>query len=63
MRDTIALFRRNPDDPWLKVPIIIGGGTLNDQVCQYVGADYWIVSAMDGVRLCQRLLADRNTKV
>ena len=58
MRDTITLFRRNPADPWANVPLIIGGGAVNDQVCQYVGADYWMSNAMDGVRLCQRLLAD-----
>jgi len=61
MRDTVALFRRNPNDPLVEVPIIIGGGTMNDQVCQFVGADYWMTNAMDGVRLCQRLLADSNT--
>jgi methanogenic corrinoid protein MtbC1 len=56
MRDTITLFRHNPDHTLTSIPIIIGGGSINDQVCQYVGADYWIVNAMDGVRLCQRLL-------
>jgi hypothetical protein len=30
---------------------------MNEQVCQYVEADYWMSNAMDGVRLCQRLLA------
>ena len=63
MRNTIALFRRNPADSLVNVPLIIGGGTMNDQVCQYVGADYWMANAMDGVRLCQRLLAEPNTEV
>lgn len=63
MRDTITLFRRNPDDLLVKVPIIIGGWAMNDQVCQYVGADYWITNAMDGIRLCQRLLADPNSEL
>ncbi len=58
MRDTITLFRHNPDHTLVSIPTIIGGGSINDQVCQYVGADYWIVNAMDGVRLCQRLLVD-----
>lgn len=62
MRDTIALFRRNPDHMLMSIPIIIGGVSINDQVCQYVGADYWIINAMDGVRLCQRLLADKRKK-
>jgi methanogenic corrinoid protein MtbC1 len=60
MRDTIALFRHNPDHTLVSIPIIIGGRSINDQVCQYVGADYWAVNAMDGVRLCQRLLADNR---
>jgi methanogenic corrinoid protein MtbC1 len=62
MRDTISLFRRNPDHALVSIPVIIGGGSINDQVCQYVGADYWIVNAMDGVRLCQRLLADNKAE-
>jgi dimethylamine corrinoid protein len=62
MRDTITLFRRNPDHPLMSIPIIIGGVSINDQVCQYVGADYWIVNAMDGVRLCQRLLANNRAE-
>ncbi|MBN1220325.1 MAG: cobalamin-dependent protein [Anaerolineae bacterium] len=62
MRDTVTLFRRNPDHPVGQIPIIIGGGTINDQVCEYVGADYWIVNAMDGVRLCQRLLAVQSVE-
>jgi methanogenic corrinoid protein MtbC1 len=62
MRDTIALFRRDSDHPLVSIPIIIGGVSINDQVCQYVGADYWIVNAMEGVRLCQRLLADKRTE-
>ncbi len=60
MRDTISLFRRNPDHTLVSIPIVIGGGSINDQVRQYVGADYWILNAMDGVRLCQRLLADNR---
>ena len=63
MRDTISLFRRNPDHTLVSIPIIIGGGSINDQVRQYVGADYWILNAMDGVRLCQRLLADKRTDI
>jgi methanogenic corrinoid protein MtbC1 len=57
MRDTITLFRRDLDHSLANMPIIIGGVSINDQVCQYVGADYLIVNAMDGVRVCQRLVA------
>lgn len=62
MCDTITLFRRDPDHTLGSIPIIIGGLSINDQVCHYVGADYWIVNAMDGVRLCQRLLADKSAE-
>jgi methanogenic corrinoid protein MtbC1 len=58
MRDTIALIRNASVGELADIPIIIGGTSINEQVCQYVGADYWIVNSMEGVRLCQRLLAD-----
>lgn len=60
MRDTVALFRDSSVPDLAGIPIIIGGTSVNEQVCQYVGADYWIVNAMEGVRLCQRLLADKG---
>lgn len=61
MRATVALFRDGPVQDLSHIPIIIGGTSVNEQVCQYVGADYWIVNAMEGVRLCQRLLADKKS--
>jgi methanogenic corrinoid protein MtbC1 len=57
MRETVATLRQTGDEALARVPIIIGGGMLNEQVRAYVGADYWIGNSMDGVRLCQRLLA------
>jgi methanogenic corrinoid protein MtbC1 len=57
MRDTITLIRGGSDTEVADVPIIIGGTSINEQVCAYVGADHWIINAMEGVRLCQRLLA------
>ena len=59
MRETVALLRQAEDQAIARTPIIIGGGTLTEQVSRYVGADYWVRNAMDGVRLCQRLLATR----
>jgi methanogenic corrinoid protein MtbC1 len=57
MRETVTTLRQASDEALAGVPIIIGGGILNEQVRVYVGADYWIGNSMDGVRLCQRLLA------
>ena len=53
MRETVALLRARGYEE----PIIIGGGQLSEEVCQYVGADHWTTDAMTGVELCQRLIA------
>jgi len=60
MRETIQLIRLSGEDKIARLPIIIGGNQLTQQVCQYVGADYWVTDAMSGVRLCQRLLGKVN---
>jgi len=59
MRDTVTLIRDASVPELADLPIIIGGTSINEQVCQYVGADHWVVNSMEGVRLCQRLLADK----
>ena len=59
MRDTITLIRNASVSDLAGTPIIIGGTSITEQVCKYVGADYWIINSMEGVRLCQRLLADK----
>lgn len=55
MHETVGLLRRESQRLNRTVPIIIGGASLNDQVCRYIGADYWVTDAMEGVRLCQEL--------
>jgi methanogenic corrinoid protein MtbC1 len=56
MAQTITLLRASEAQTGRRTPIIIGGSQLDGQVCNYVGADYWVRSAMDGVLLFQRLL-------
>jgi methanogenic corrinoid protein MtbC1 len=53
MRETVVLLRSRG----YQEPIIIGGGQLSEEVCQYVGADHWITDAVTGVELCQRLMS------
>lgn len=53
MRETVALLRAQG----YQGPIIIGGGQLSEEVCQYVGADDWTTDAVSGVELCQRLVS------
>jgi methanogenic corrinoid protein MtbC1 len=57
MRETVELLRQSKDGDFSSTPIIIGGNQLNEQVCEYVKADYWVNDAMTGVRLCQQLMA------
>ncbi len=57
MKRTITLLRDDPQ--FAKTPIIIGGQVNND-VCQYVSADYWAMDAMDGVRYCQNWARGTN---
>jgi methylmalonyl-CoA mutase cobalamin-binding domain/chain len=55
MKETITALHKEAKEHGLSFPIIIGGGMIDDQVCQYVGADYWMPDAMAGVRLCEDL--------
>ena len=40
--------------------VIIGGGMVDEQICQYVDADHWVSDAMAGVRLCEALLYENK---
>lgn len=53
MRETVALLREHGH----KMPVIIGGSLVNENICRYVGADYWANDAMRGIELCERLVA------
>lgn len=57
MRQTVAELRKMMAEDGETIPILLGGG-VDDQVCQFVGADYWTTDAMEGVRLCQRLAGE-----
>jgi len=55
MKDTVVLIREELIKHNLSIPILIGGGFIDDQIHQYVGSDYWVPDAMAGVRLCEEL--------
>ncbi len=57
MKETIDLLRTAGDAAVAATPIIIGGNQLNQMIGTYTGADYWVTDAMEGVRICQRILA------
>jgi methanogenic corrinoid protein MtbC1 len=60
MKNTVSVLHAEAQKHHLAFPIIIGGGMIDEQVCAFVGADYWVGDAMSGVRLCQRLMAQRS---
>ncbi|HZY42546.1 MAG TPA: cobalamin-dependent protein [Anaerolineae bacterium] len=60
MKNTVSVLRAEAQKHQLSFPIVIGGGMIDEQVCVFAGADYWVSDAMSGVRLCQRLMAQRS---
>ena len=60
MRETVRMLRTLDDRQITSIPIILGGNQLNEQVCNYVGADDWVTDAMTGVRCCQKWLVKRK---
>ena len=56
MKETVAELREKAAGANVRFPILIGGGMIDDQICRYVGTDYWENDAMSGVRLCQKLM-------
>ena len=61
MRNTVQLFRDHAHELATTPILVIGGGTIEERVAQYVGADLWTNDAMTGVRLCQQALEDRGS--
>ncbi len=60
MKETVGILRQRAAAAGAAFPILIGGGMIDEQICRYVGADYWENDAMDGVRLCQRLVESKT---
>jgi methanogenic corrinoid protein MtbC1 len=56
MRDTVALFRSRASELEKMPLIIIGGGTIDENIAEYVAPDLWTTDAMEGVRLCEQTL-------
>lgn len=56
MKETVTALRTQTKEHKFSFSIVIGGGMIDDQIRQYVGADYWMPDAMAGVRLCEELI-------
>lgn len=57
MRETVEALRSKVSPRYRPLPVIIGGGTLSEDVRHYVGADYCVRDALAGVRICERIAA------
>lgn len=57
MRETVRLLRMAAPN---HIPVIIGGGMVNEQICRFVGADYWTNDALKGVRICEQIVRNRG---
>jgi methanogenic corrinoid protein MtbC1 len=59
MRNTVAAVREHEVELGGRTFVLIGGGRLDSEVARFVGADSWTTDAMEGVRICQALMAGR----
>jgi methanogenic corrinoid protein MtbC1 len=57
MKATVRLLRSQEEQLGYRLPIVLGGSIIDGRVCQYAGADSWSTDAMEGVRICQDLVA------
>ncbi len=55
MKTTTKLIRLHSADLGYRPPVVLGGGTMDSDICDFVGADSWSTDAMEGVRICQDL--------
>jgi len=59
MRETVMLLKGEREQSVSGIPIIIGGSLIDDNVCNHVGADYWVNDAMTGLQRCRQLISGR----
>lgn len=60
MRATTRLIRRHSAELGYRPPVVLGGGTMDGDICDFVGADSWSTDAMEGVRICQELVGRKE---
>lgn len=60
MKEIIRKVKNLDDAVISHTPFIIGGGTINEMVCSFVGADFWANDAMVGVQLCKQIMDEKK---
>lgn len=62
MKATVALLKGSEPELGYRPPVVIGGAIIDSRICQYCGADSWSADAMEGVRICESLVASQNAQ-
>ncbi|MFA5124043.1 B12-binding domain-containing protein [Zavarzinia sp.] len=57
MKATVVELRKTSAELGRQLPVIIGGGIVNEQTCKWAGADLWANDAAQGVRLIREIVA------
>ena len=60
LKSTIALMRAEDKLKTARIPIIVGGSQLSQQVSEAVQADYWTTDAIEGVNICLKLMGSNG---
>ena len=56
LKHAVEFLDKNLPSP--KIPTVIGGTCVDERVAAYVGATLWANDATNGLRICQRILAE-----
>jgi methylmalonyl-CoA mutase cobalamin-binding domain/chain len=57
MKATVAAVRDKEQQIGRRIPVIIGGGIVDEQTCGWIGADLWADDASRGVQLIREAIA------
>ena len=57
MKATVEAVRRSEEKLGRRLPVIIGGGIVDEQTGNWTGADLWADDASRGVRLIREAIA------
>jgi len=57
MKATVSELREAALEMGRELPVIIGGGIVNEQTCKWTGADLWANDAAQGVQLIREAVA------
>lgn len=60
MKSTVDFVREREKGLGYRVPVVLGGAVIDGRVCEFAGADSWSTDALEGVRICQELVAQRE---